>query len=89
MARITPGPAARPGTPAQLDRKGLRPVNEESEAPTAEEIADARRSGALAGTQGFPAGVCPHDPRQGGKAETLAQAWLAAYGAAKTNSEGA
>jgi hypothetical protein len=46
--------------------------------PSEAELADARRSGGLAGREGFPAGVCPYDPRHPDE-EVLASVWVAAY----------
>ncbi|MET8006306.1 ribosome modulation factor [Nonomuraea glycinis] len=46
--------------------------------PSEAELADARRSGRLAGREGFPAGVCPYDPRRPDE-DALARVWVAAY----------
>ncbi|MEU4703361.1 hypothetical protein [Nonomuraea dietziae] len=57
-------------------------IAETGRTPTDAELADARRSGRLAATQGFPVGVCPFDPRTDDE-KTLAQVWVAAYTAGR------
>lgn len=53
--------------------------------PTQQELADARRSGHLAGAGGFPVGVCPYDPRDRGQ-KPLAQVWVESYTDARDGS---